>query len=360
MKPAIPMRTIQTRVVAAQMAVAALAMLATQAQAAEPARWQATKHEIRDKKNDVYLPRFSPDSRMLAYAVSMPSGEIAFAEIRRYSLSDRKTKVLFPMAEARKMADWGAYPMRIQWSGPNTLTADISNGDDGYNVYALKADRTGSLSYESFGAEDDDTPPKIDPALRVLVPEWPAPVFENAMQYMVRIRSQGALMQKRYAEQDDNLWWLDLNDKQARIALPEPSDAKLELMQGFAFGSYAVFALRRGDVVTAQRLDGDGHMQDIDGSRVQTNIGPDAIGTGVGAVDQRRCSETVCWAAYRIRRDERMDTRILRLERDGRVTLLEPIAGLEDFAVSPDFKRLAVSVSQDGKRTIKLFDIASF
>jgi hypothetical protein len=360
MKPTPLTRTIPTRALAALMSVAALAMLAAQAQATEPSRWKATKLEIRDKKNDVYLPRFSPDSRMLAYAVTMPAGKIAFAEIRRYSLGDRKTMVLFPIAEARKMAAWGAYPMRIQWTGLNTLTADISNGDDGYNVYALKADRTGSLSYESFGAGDDYTAPKIDPALRALVPQWPAPVFENAMQYMVRIRSQGALMQKRYAEQDDNLWWLDLNDKQARIALPEPSNAKLELMQGFAFGSYAVFALRRGDVVTAQRLDGDGRMQDIDGSRVQTDIGPDAIGTGVGAVDQRRCSETVCWAAYRIRRDERMDTRILRLERDGRTTLLEPIAGMEDFDVSPDFKRLAVAVARDGKRTITLFDIAAF
>ncbi len=348
------------RVLAGMIPAATLAMLATQAQAAEPVRWQATKLDIRDKKNDVHLPRFSPDSRMLAYAVSMPAGEIAFAEIRRYSLSDRKTKVLLPLAETRKMADWGAYPMRIQWTGPNTLTADISNGDDGYNVYALKADRTGSLSYESFGAGHDYTPPRIDPALRALVPEWPAPVFENAMQYMVRIRSQGALMQKRYAEQDDHLWWLDLNDKKARIALPEPSDAKLELMEGFAFGSYAVFALRRGDVVTAQRLDGDGRLQEIDGSRVQTDIGPDAIGTGVGAVDQRRCSESVCWAAYRIRRDDRMDIRILRMDRDGRATLLEPIAGLEDFDVSPDFKRLAVAVVRDDKRTIKLLDIAAF
>jgi hypothetical protein len=348
------------RVVAALIPVAAFAISAALAQAAEPTRWQATKLEIRDKKNDVYLPRFSPDSRMLAYAVTLPADKIAFAEIRRYSLSDRKTKVLLPLTETREMAAWGAYPMRIQWTGPDALTADVSNGDDGYNVFVLNAHRSGSLSYKSFGAGDDYTAPKIDPALRALVPEWPAPVFENAMQYMVRIRAQGALMQKRYANQDDHLWWLDLNDRAARIALPEPDNTKVELMEGFAFGSYAVFALRLGDVVSAQRLDSDGRMQEIDGSRAQTDIGPDAIGTGVGAVDQRRCSETVCWAAYRIRRDDRMDTRILRLDREGRATLLEPIAGLEDFDVSPDFKRLAAAVMRDGKRTVKLFDITAF
>jgi hypothetical protein len=55
-----------------------------------------------------------------------------------------------------------------------------------------------------------------------------------------------------------------------------------------------------------------------------------------------------------------MQTRILRLERNGRATLLEPIEGLEDFDVSPDFKRLAAAVLRDGKRTIRLLDITGF
>jgi hypothetical protein len=323
-------------------------------------RWQATSIRISDKKKQAFMPRFSPDSRLLAYAVSIAEGERAFAEIRRYAFADRKTKVLLPLAETRKMADYGAYPMSIVWTGPDALKADVSNGDDGYNAYVLKADRTGSLSYESFGAGDDEKPLRPDPALRALVPGWPSPVFENAMRYMVRIRAHGALVQKRYSQQDDHLWWLDLGDRQARVALAEPGDAKHELMQGFAFGDYALFALRRGPTVTAQRLDGDGGLQEIEGSRVDTDVGPDAIGSAVGAVDHRRCSETVCWAAYRVDHDNRTRTRILRLDRQGRAELLAPIAGLEDFDVSPDFKRLAAGVMRDGKRTIVLFDILEF
>ncbi len=328
--------------------------------AAEPVRWNATKLEIIDKKNDVYLPRFSPDSRLLAYAVAVPSGDVALAEIRRDSFAERKTRVLFPLAESRAMAAYGAYPMAIRWTGPDALTVDVSNGDDGYNVYALKADRTGSLSYKSFGAEDEDTAPRHDPVLRALAPDWPQPVFENAMRYMVRIRAHGALMQKHYADHDDHLWWFDLKDRTARIALAAPHDAKLELMNGFAFGDYAVFALRTGDTVTVQRIDGDGRLQDIEGSRVQTDVDHDTINSNVGAVDNRRCSDTVCWAAYRIRRDNDTQTRILRLERNGQATLLEPIDGLEDFDVSPDFKRLAAAVIRDGKRTIRILDISAF
>ncbi len=62
MKPTIPMRSRPTRVVAALMSVAALAMLATQAQAAEPARWQAIKLEIGDKKTpEPIVPAFVRD-----------------------------------------------------------------------------------------------------------------------------------------------------------------------------------------------------------------------------------------------------------------------------------------------------------
>lgn len=200
----------------------------------------------------------------------------------------------------------------------------------------------------------------MDPALRALVPDWPAPVFENAWQHVVRIRAHGASVQKRYANEDDHLWWLDSGDREARIALDAPNTMHQELMQGFAFGDYAVFALRRGTIVTAQRLDGDGRLQEIEGSRVEIEIGPDAVGSGAGAVDNRRCSVSVCWAAYRIRRDDRSETRILRLGREGRAQVLPAIAGLEDFDVSPDFERLAAAVVRDGKRTIKVFDIVAF
>jgi hypothetical protein len=341
----------------------AIAATAGSALAADSARWKTSHTEIRDKKYDVYLPRFSPDSRALAYAVTVPTtGEIqiAFAEIRRYSFADRKTKVLLPLAETKRMADWGAYPMSIEWTGTNTLKTDLSNGDDGYNVYRLQADRTGSTSYESFGAGEEYRPPRTDPALRAIVSDWPMPVFENAWQYMVRIRAHGALVQKRYANQDDHLWWLDLGDREARIALDAPNTMHQELMQGFAFGDYAVFALRRGTTVTAQRLDGDGRLQEIEGSPVEIEIGPDAIGSGAGAVDNRRCSATVCWAAYRVRHDDRWQTRILRLDREGRAQLLPAIEGLEDFDVSPDFERLAAAVVRDDKRTIKVFDILAF
>jgi hypothetical protein len=344
--------------VCAALTILAAATFSTQA--AEPVRWNPTKFDIVHKKYDVHLPRFSPDSRLLAYAVTVPSDDIAFVEIRRYSFAERKTRVLFPLAESRKMAVYGAYPMAIRWTGPNALTADVSNGDDGYNVYALKADRTGSLSYKSFDAADEAVAPLRDPVLRGLTPDWPEPVFENALQYMVRIRAHGALMQKHYARQDDHLWWLDLGDRTARIARAEPNGAKQELMSGFAFGDYAVFALRSGDTVMVQCLDGDGHLQEVEGSRVETDIGPDAINSNVGAVDNRRCSETACWAAYRVRRGNEMQARIVRLERSGRATLLEPIEGLEDFDVSPDFKRLVAAVMRDGKRMIRIFDITEF
>jgi hypothetical protein len=148
-----------------------IAMAATAAltQAAEAARWRANKTEIRDNKYDVYLPRFSPDSKALAYAVTVPANDeiqVPLAEIRRYAFADRKTKVLLPLAETRQMAAFGAFPFKIEWTGPNTLKADVSNGDDGYNVYQLQADRTGSISYESIGAAEDYVPPWIRPCAR--------------------------------------------------------------------------------------------------------------------------------------------------------------------------------------------------
>ena len=328
--------------------------------AAEPARWRATEIEVRDKKHDVFLPRFSPDSRALAYAVMVPEGDVAVAEIRRYGLADKKTKTLLPLSVARDMAVYGAYPMTIEWATPGSLRTEISNGDDGYNRYTLNAERGGVVSTEIFGIGDDAPSAKPDPALRALVPEWREPVFENAWQYKVRIRAHGALIQKRYANEDDHLWWLDLGDRVARIALPESALGTPELMDGFAFGDYAVFALRQGATVAVQRLDGDGGLQEVDGSRVETAMEPGVVSSAVGSVDNRRCSAEVCWAAYRIRRDDRTEARILRFDREGRAELLDPIPGLEDFDVSPDFKRLAAAVVRDGKRRIVLMDVVAF
>jgi len=328
--------------------------------AAEPVRWQATKLDVRDKKYDVSLPRFSPDSRALAYAVSVPDGEGVLGEIRRYGFADRKTKTLLPLSVSREMAVYGAYPMTIEWPAPGTVKAELSNGDDGYNRYTLNAERGGVLSTEMFGIGDDEPSPKPEPALRALVSDWRQPVFDNALQYMIRIRAHGALMQKHYANEDDHLWWLDFGDRAARVALPEPADGKLEMMDGFAFGDYAVFALRQGTTVAVQRVDGDGRLQEIASSRVETPMSSDVIHSSVGEVDHRRCSATVCWGAYRVRRDDGMDARILRFDREGRVELLDPIPGLEDFDVSPDFKRMAAAVLRDGKRTILLMDIVAF
>lgn len=341
-------------------ALGVLGLSAVAGHAAEPARWHESKTKIPDRKNSLSLPRFSPDSRALAYAVTVPEGEGSIAEIRRYAFADKKTKTLLPLSVSREMAVYGAYPMSIEWTGPKTLNTQISNGDDGYNKYTLNAERGGVLSTEMFGVGDDEPSPKTEPALRALVSDWRQPVFDNALQYMIRIRAHGALMQKHYANEDDHLWWLDLGDRAARVVQPESAGGKLELMDGFAFGDYAVFALRQGTTVAVQRLDGDGRLQEIAGTRVETPMTADVVHSSVGEVDSRRCSATVCWGAYRVRRDDGMDARIVRFDREGRVELLDPIPGLEDFDVSPDFKRLAAEVLRDGKRTILLMDIVAF
>ena len=336
------------------------ALASAGADAREPARWNDAIATIR-VDGDISLPRFSPDGARLAYAVERDPARKIVAEIRSRMLADGRERVLLSLTVQQRGDAAGTYPAKLRWTDATHLSAELSNGDDGSDVHRLDADHAGSLGSTIIEAgEDVGRLPRIAPALRAVVPDWPQPVFENALQYRVGIRDRGALVQKHYANQDDHLWWLDLRSGKASVTLAETPGSRQELMDGFAFGAHALFALRRGDSVSAEVLDDEGRIATVDGSRFGVEAGADAINTWTGRIDQRRCSAEACWALYAVRRGDTAIARIVRLDRDGRAEMLAEIPGLEDFDVSPDFGTLAATVREDGRATLRLLRIALF
>lgn len=351
------MRT--SRFAAAALALAC-ASVGMHVAAREPARWRDTGATIR-VDGDISLPRFSPDGARLAYAVERDPAQKIVAEIRSRTLANGRERVLLSLTMQQRGDAVGTYPTKLRWADATHLSAELSNGDDGSDVHRLDAEHAGSLGSEIIEAgEDVGRLPRNAPALRAVVPDWPQPVFENALQYRVGIRDRGALVQKHYAQQDDHLWWLDLRSGKATVTLAETPGSRQELMDGFAFGAHALFALRRDGTVSAQVLDETGRIAMVEGSAFGVDAGPNAINTWSGRIDQRRCSADACWALYTVRHDEALNARIVRLDRDGHAEVLAELPGLEDFDVSPDFGTLAATLRKDGRSTLHLLKIERF
>lgn len=187
------------------------------------------------KDGDYVLPRFSPDSRYLAFARVMLQDKTELTEIQALDLKTLKVRTLLDAKGSREFAVYKSFVAGLAWKSPTRLKAAVSDGDVNgvdliFDVPAGKLLEKKPLSLEN-GEE------KLVPNLESAFPSIPPPVLANALANGSRVGDRKFIVQKNYWKQDNHIWLLDADRRQI-VKLVDIPEAWIYSFRGaFAFGN---------------------------------------------------------------------------------------------------------------------------
>lgn len=188
---------------------------------------------------DYVLPQFSPESRYLAFAHVVLQGNTELTEIQTLDLKTLKVTTLLDAKASREFAMYKSFVAGFDWKDATTLTAGISDGDvNGVDLIfdAAAGKRIGkkpfSLADRSSGNEDAPAPD-----LAAAFPAIPPPVLANALANGSKVGNKKYVVQKNYWKQDNHIWLLDAERKQATRLVEIPDTWIYSLRGAFASGA---------------------------------------------------------------------------------------------------------------------------
>lgn len=205
------------------------------------------------ENGDFVHPTFSPDGKVLAYSKVISKPDSEGAEVLLADLRTHKQSVLLSSRRAEKYATYKAFVTDMQWGSAKRLEVSVGDGDVGSTTLTfdpvnrkLLRERT-----ESFD-EVDDTPLSSDyqkayQQAQNLFPSFPATVLESALRDTAAlvIPDQGIVLQKNYAGHDNNIWFLDFENKSVRALINLPADSTRAFGGGVSFKSSIILVLSR-------------------------------------------------------------------------------------------------------------------
>lgn len=196
------------------------------------------------KDGDYVLPRFSPDSRYLAFAHVLLQDKTELTEIEALDLKTLKVTTLLDAKGSREFAVYKSFVAGFAWKGPARLKASVSDGDVNgvdliFDVPAGKLLEKKPLSLEN-GEE------KLVPNMDAAFPSIPPPVLANALANGSRVGDRKFIVQKNYWKQDNHIWLLDADRRQI-VKLVDIPEAWIYSFRGaFAFGNAFIMLVAHG------------------------------------------------------------------------------------------------------------------
>jgi hypothetical protein len=205
------------------------------------------------KNGDFVHPTFSPDARFLAYSKVLLKGDFESTEVLVSNLSTYKQSVLLSSKQADRYATYKAFVSGMQWETRKRLEVSVSDGDVD-STRLIFDPVTRKLLQQSVHSFDEAETTPLSPAYQKayqqvsgLFPSFPGEVLENALRdTALVIPGQGIILQKNYAGQDNNIWFLDFQNKSVRALINLPNDSTRVLDGGVSFKSSIVIVLSRG------------------------------------------------------------------------------------------------------------------
>src|SRR2546429_7294272 len=188
------------------------------------------------------LPRFSPGGRFLVVSQLLADTATENTQILLLDLGRGLLDTLLPAKAAARYATYKSYVSDFRWMGDTILQASIPDGDVGATEVTLDV-RSRSLLHEEHqeGGDEDPLAPyrTLADSLGHLYPGVAPPgvsasdVFGSGLSWPTIHGRAFVLLQKRFADVDDDVWLYRLDRREAIRVLPLTGGARASLAGGF-------------------------------------------------------------------------------------------------------------------------------
>jgi hypothetical protein len=205
---------------------------------------------------DYVYPTFSPDGKVLAYAKVIVRGDFENTAVLLYSLSTRKTSLLLSSQRAKKYATYKAFVTEMNWKSPRRLEVVISDGDVDSTRLTFDPFTRRLLGEKHEGLDEALAQPQpfLSPLYRQarqqavsVFPDFPRDVLDDALvNTALVLPDKGIVLQKNYAGQDNNLWFLDFKGKSVKRLINLSDENARVFRGGVDFDSSIIVALSTG------------------------------------------------------------------------------------------------------------------
>lgn len=205
------------------------------------------------KNGDFVQPTFSPDGKLLAYSRVRLKGDSESTEVLLSDLSTHKQSVLLNSRSAETYGVYKTFVTEMQWGSTKRLQVSVGDGDVGSTDLIFDPTKRKLLQerFESFDEADTtalspDQQRAYQQAQRFF-PLFPGNVLKNALRNAALVvPDQGIVLQKNYAGEDNNIWFLDFQKRSVRALLNLPADASRAFNGGVSFKTSIIMVLSRG------------------------------------------------------------------------------------------------------------------
>jgi len=204
------------------------------------------------ENGDFVHPTFSPNGKLLAYSRVVLKGDLESTEVWLSDLSTHKQSVLLNSRSAETYGTYKAFVTEMQWRSTKRLQVSVGDGDVGLTQLIFDPVNRKLLQerFESF--DETDTRPMSPDHQRAyqqaqrLFPLFPGNVLNNALRdTALAIPDQGIVLQKNYAGEDNNIWFLDFQKGSVRTLINLPADSSRAFNGGVSFKTSIIVILSR-------------------------------------------------------------------------------------------------------------------
>ena len=204
------------------------------------------------KNGDFVHPTFSPDGELLAYSKVLLKGDLESTEVLLSDLSTHKQSVLLNSRRAERYATYKAFVTEMQWGRTKRLEVSVGDGDVGLTHLIFDPINRKLLQERVESFDEAETTPmspghqKAYQHAQDLFPFFPGNVLNSALRdTALVIPDQGIVLQKNYAGEDNNIWFLDFQKKSVRALINLPADSTRAFNGGVSFNSSIIVVLSR-------------------------------------------------------------------------------------------------------------------
>jgi hypothetical protein len=200
------------------------------------------------ENGDYARPRFSPDSRYVAFSIELSEGATELTEIQVLDLKTLQVKTMLDANASRAFAVYKSAITGYSWKNGTTLQATISDGDVNgadliYNVTTGKLVEKKPLARTDADTNQGGT---MSDGIAKAFPSVPAAVMANALANGFKVGDQKYVVQKNYFNQDNHVWYLDVTRKEMVKLVDIPEEWIYSLRGAFAYGKSFVLLVAYG------------------------------------------------------------------------------------------------------------------